>query len=387
MKKLHVLFLSSWYPTKVNPTNGDFVQRHAEAAALTNNVFLMHVAYNSEQETFLKINIQEKHGFVETVAYFHLSKYLKIFKPFVFIHLYFKLLRNHIKNNGKPDLVHVNIIYPIALIANLFSFFYKIPFVITEHWTAYLEYSDTKISFFKQIMIRLFSKASLVVMPVSEDLAQAMLVYGINREYSVIPNVVDTTLFYPREKKNKNKITILHVSHLRDEHKNISGIIETLSELKKTRKDFELQVVSEDYGENLLNLAKTFGVKDEVKFLGYKNREQLAEIMGKADFLLLFSNYENLPCVIVEAFASGMPVVSSNVGGISEHLNEKRGILVEPQNVPQLVAALNKMCDSYATYSKEEIAKYAQNNFSYTSVSKHLTNVYNYYYTLNRIGK
>jgi len=42
-KKLHILFLSSWYPSHVSPSNGDFIQRHAEAIATKHNVTVIYV--------------------------------------------------------------------------------------------------------------------------------------------------------------------------------------------------------------------------------------------------------------------------------------------------------------------------------------------------------
>jgi len=47
LKKLHVLFLASWYPSRVLKTNGDFIQRHAEAVALQHNVTVLHVISDS----------------------------------------------------------------------------------------------------------------------------------------------------------------------------------------------------------------------------------------------------------------------------------------------------------------------------------------------------
>jgi glycosyltransferase involved in cell wall biosynthesis len=62
--------------------------------------------------------------------------------------------------------------------------------------------------------------------------------------------------------------------------------------------------------------------------------------MREADGLLLFSHYENFPCVIGEAWASGIPVISSDVGGIREHLGPAQGILVPPGDEAALAEAI-----------------------------------------------
>jgi len=98
--------------------------------------------------------------------------------------------------------------------------------------------------------------------------------------------------------------------------------------------------------------------------------------MEESDFLVLFSNYENLPCVIVEAFACGLPVISTDVGGIKEHLDNKKGLLIRKGNEDELYNALNKMLDNQNNYDKSTIRKYAVDNFSYEVVCKSFVELY-----------
>ena len=83
-----------------------------------------------------------------------------------------------------------------------------------------------------------------------------------------------------------------------------------------------------------------------------------------------------MPVVINEAFATGLPVLSTRVGGISEHVNAGRGRLFEPGNREVLVNELNQMLDHFTDYHPEEIRKYAQEHFSMKAVGDQLSKIY-----------
>jgi len=98
--------------------------------------------------------------------------------------------------------------------------------------------------------------------------------------------------------------------------------------------------------------------------------------MRNADFFVLPSLWESLPCVLIESMASGIPVVATNVGGIPEIINKKTGILIPPKNEKTLTQTIDYMLDHCNSYSKRDIAKYAQKKFSYEVVAKTLLEIY-----------
>ena len=91
----------------------------------------------------------------------------------------------------------------------------------------------------------------------------------------------------------------------------------------------------------------------------------------------MFSNYENLPVVILESYACGVPVISTRVGGIHEHLHTGLGKLVEKQNEEQFLDELRSFLDNPDIYNKLEIRDYAVNHFSKEVIGKSLAKVYN----------
>ena len=84
-----------------------------------------------------------------------------------------------------------------------------------------------------------------------------------------------------------------------------------------------------------------------------------------------------MPCVILEALCCGLPVISSNVGGIAEVIDETNGILVENENTEELAKAMQNLLDNYMVYDRSAIAARATAKFNYDTVSKLYLNVYN----------
>jgi glycosyltransferase involved in cell wall biosynthesis len=207
----------------------------------------------------------------------------------------------------------------------------------------------------------------------------AMQKTGLKGNYLVVPNVVDTNLFKPKlQNTEDNKIKkIVHISSLDDQQKNVSGIINIISELSKQRTDFELHIISDGDSTQLLDLAKSLNLlNDKVFFHGKMSSNEIADFMKDAAFLLLFSNYENLPCVIAEAFAAGVPVLSTEVGGINEFFNDKLGILIKAGDKIALQNAMNTMMDKHFEFDKNYLHSYAKENFSYQVIGEKLFNIY-----------
>jgi glycosyltransferase involved in cell wall biosynthesis len=90
----------------------------------------------------------------------------------------------------------------------------------------------------------------------------------------------------------------------------------------------------------------------------------------------MFSRFENLPCVVLEALCCGLPVISSRVGGIEEVINSANGILVPPNDVQGLKASMKKMIDMYPQFDREAIAKDAYSKFNYNTVAQKYLSCY-----------
>jgi glycosyltransferase involved in cell wall biosynthesis len=122
--------------------------------------------------------------------------------------------------------------------------------------------------------------------------------------------------------------------------KGLTYLLDAAALVKKSHPNVEFKVYGEgELREELRAKAASLGLDGEKIFPGaFTTREQLTQIMSKTDIFLLSSVLEGQPLVIVEAMAYGCPIVTTNVGGIPELIEDNvNGLLCPPEN-PQCLA-------------------------------------------------
>lgn len=381
-KKLNILFLASWYPNKVTPKNGNFIQKHAEAVAAHSNVFALHIIARKQTEDFV-IETELHNNVSETIVY-----YKKVTSKIPFLHQLLKLrvrrkahnlgYQEILKEANKIDFVHLNVCFPAGLFALHLKKKYKLPYIISENFTVLLDSDPLNFTAIEQYFVNKINRNADMLCPVSDDLKKALQKIAPNQEYEIIPNVVNTQIFKPNITSEKiEKVKLLHLSNLKDEHKNITGIINVVKKLSESRTDFSLTIAgdgdTEKYQKQIDQLNILQGV---ILFEGKKTTTEVAKLMSKHDAFLLFSNYENLPCVVVECLTMGLPVIGTNVGGVSEMINPDNGIVIEAKDEKALLEQLNILIDNINNYDKALIAENAKTIYSYEAVGLQFFKIY-----------
>jgi glycosyltransferase involved in cell wall biosynthesis len=170
---------------------------------------------------------------------------------------------------------------------------------------------------------------------------------------------------------------LIHVSLLNDV-KNVEGILRTVARLGARRTDFELHIAGDGPNRPQLEaLATDLNIKDKlVFFLGLQDSASLAQIMRESDFLIIFSHFESLPCVLIEAMASGLPIIATRVGGIPDHLGPDLGLLIEPGDEAGLLSAMEYLLDHNREYSPGRIQEYARSHFEFAVVGRQFLEIY-----------
>jgi glycosyltransferase involved in cell wall biosynthesis len=108
----------------------------------------------------------------------------------------------------------------------------------------------------------------------------------------------------------------------------------------------------------------------EIVFEGQKPKRIVAELMRHSSFLVLTSQWENQPVVLLEAMACGLPVIAPNVGGVPEVVKPFCGLLITPGDINHIVGQMINLINNLHNYSSSEISLYASQAFSYTSIAK-----------------
>ncbi|MEY3967876.1 MAG: hypothetical protein RL137_777 [Bacteroidota bacterium] len=361
-----VLFISSWYPTSLKPTEGNFVQQHLCAAQIIADVALVHVVLStSHQETThetRQVPYEEHVVYIPKNERFIIGLFVNYFKIFK---TYWNLATQ--TQIGKPDLIHANVLYPIGLIGLMLKYRWRIPLLFTEHWTCYHEYAQPQPSRWQQFFLRWIAKRANLILPVSLDLAAAMQRFGITAPMKVVPNVVDPSVFKFQEKRARGVYRFVHISSLDPEQKNFHLLVRAFYRLKKQQPKIELHVVSDGDFQAYSALLKGFEFASSIHFHGQQDSAGVAALLQFADALVLSSRFENLPCVLLEALATGTAMISTNVGGVAEIVHAGNGILIPSEDEAALVTAMLQIQQNH--YNGQEMQREAHLKYSPTAVS------------------
>ena len=181
----------------------------------------------------------------------------------------------------------------------------------------------------------------------------------------------------PNERDNK---ILLFLGRLGFE-KRVDVVIEAFAKLKRTQLNYSLIIVG-DGPDNVVNQLKRLAEPiPDIHFTGFLLGERKANVLASCDVFCSPSPYETFGLTVVEAMASGIPVVTVNSGAVSENVIDGiNGYLVPPDDVEALANCLHKVLSS----DNREIIQHALQAVDQLSIEKGCQNLNNYYQTILR---
>lgn len=204
---------------------------------------------------------------------------------------------------------------------------------------------------------------------VSHDLRNRIIArYNSNKEIEVLYNNIDTSSFFPRETKS-----IITKEFDIPTAKFLIGFVGPMSPIKKidilieayaniSYEKCRLMIVGSGQEEKKLKkLVSELGIDNDVIFTGW--RDDIPEIMSALDLLVLPSEYEGCPMVLLEGLGCDTPCIGSDVGGITEILKHGE-LLFAPLNVNELKDKLELFMNNEGYYNKiKSLCLKRKNNF------------------------
>ncbi len=382
---MKVLYFSPWYPHRYDAMFGLFVRKHAEAVARQCEVCVLYLMADEHVEHFDVVE-QVTNGVRELYVYYPFSKspvLRRMTKFFGFVWAFMKGYALVEKRFGRPDVTQTNVLTRCGVLSYLLKKRYGIPYVIVEHWSRYNPPQNSYKGFIRKRVSELVVRNASCVLPVSEHLANRMRSLGLkNDHYSVVHNVVDD-FFYEMVKSPRpleSKFRFLHVSCFCEASKNVCGILRAVKCLSEKRNDFSMKFVGVglDY-EMIREYAEALRLpEDVVSFTGELPPSEVCRCFSESDAFVLFSNYENAPVVISESLAMGTPVISTNVGGIPEMVDDESGCLINPGDEGALCDKMDWMIDHYDSFNVSYIRENA-GCYGYDAVGSFLVSLYEKY--------
>ncbi len=216
--------------------------------------------------------------------------------------------------------------------------------------------------------------------------------YSMSEEkIHVIYNGVDVEKFKPPKRSKADLRRELELSPTRKmilfvgrlySRKGLPTLIQAAHTVVKDFPDAQFVISGGGFKQNeekLRKLARQQGIEDNVAFIGYFPDDKLPSLYAAADIFVLPALYENFPFAILEAMSTGLPVISTRVGGIPELIIDKQtGLLTDAGNHEQLTEAIAKLLQdsSFAEKLGRGARQLVEEKFAWPLVTKQLVDVY-----------
>lgn len=363
-RKGYILWLPSWYPNPITPYDGDFIQRHAQAASAFGCIHLFYIIRDDEKKMTRKLRVLEKSegNLTETIIYYASPQFGirfldRLISQTKYWWIYRKYLKGMFKKKGLPELVHVHISLKAGLIARWINKKFGIGYILTEHWTIYLPEAKPglyDLSFAEQHLLSYIMSDVGLILPVSEYLGKEIKKHWPHIRFEVVPNVVNTEIFFPVQKQPSEILKLIHVSTL-SWQKDPESLLKSIKVLKERNIPLRLDIFGPQ--DKVRYLSKELDIADIVFLHGEVPQPKLAAAIQQSDALVLYSRYETFGCVIIEANACGVPVIVPDTALMHELIEDgKTGMLVQPGNFIALADAIESFSRNRFKFNQQEIA-------------------------------
>jgi len=269
-----------------------------------------------------------------------------------------------------PEIVHSQTIQ-MGSPSFLAKKFWGIPYIV------YCRGSDVYFPWkFKKIISKMVFNSADAIIALTDDMRNELKKY-CKKDIIVIPNGIDLEKFKGFSKQavrdkfkiHFNKKVILFVGNLRSV-KGIDYLIGAMNSIKEKVPEAVLLLVGDgEQKKELEEMVKHLNLEENIIFSGKVLNKYIPEYMSASDIFVLPSLSEGFPMVILEAMASGLPIVATKVGGIPEVVKDgENGLLVEPKNSKQIAEKVllllenNELREKISNNNIEKAKEYSWRN-------------------------
>ncbi|MCF0147277.1 MAG: glycosyltransferase [Clostridium sp.] len=374
---MNILIIPSWYNTDNNPTNGSFFREQVYAIKEKGNnviVAFVEVRLLSDKICKNKVKVIDDNG-IKTYRIIQgkIPKTGNIGTAIAFREGLKKIYKEIIKEEN-IDIVHLHSCIWGGLGGIFVAKKLRVPLIITEHSSYYGRFN---VNFFERQIIKYSFKNASKVISVSKYLKETISKYYIGN-IDVIPNMVDCSEFsYCRSKtkSSNDKFTFLSLCYLKA-NKGVDILIRAFSKYFKGEE--VVLVVAGDGPEkaNLEKLALELDISEQIIFKGALSREEVKNEMSNCNAFVLASRFETFGVVLIEALASGKPVISTRNGGANDIINDLNGMLVDIDNIDEFGEKMYYMYRNYNMYDSYKIMELCNDIYSKERIIQKLLNIY-----------
>jgi len=276
------------------------------------------------------------------------------------------------------DLVHAFFGFPTGWLC--YKTAGKLPYIISLRGSDVPGY-NIRLGLDYKLTAGLFRKiwsSAVMVVANSSGLRNLALQFMPSLDITVIPNGIDTEKFYPSDNKNLRKpIRLLTVSRL-IERKRIDILIKAVRLAKELGIDVTLNIAGEgNLGGTLQRLSRELDISEKILFLGRIDAEKMPEIYRDNDVFVMSSAHEGMSNAMLEAMASGLPIITTDCEGVEELIADN-GIIVGRPDAESFAEAFKTLAEDKKSYKQMSTAARGQaQKLDWKSVARQYLECYN----------
>lgn len=347
----HILVMSSWFPNRLDPYAGNFVQRFAELLSDDFEVSVIHTLGDKSVSQLEVIDTVENN--VRIVRAYHPVSKNKV------LHWWNqrKALRACLRKIEDVDLIFAHVLLPRGFQFTKAKRYYHRNLVVLEHASYYRNEVSSRFKGFTKTFLKQVSRHIEQLCAVSPVLVNDMKRIFPTTKITVVPNFVDSDLFTPGNRSEGTQKRFLHISTLDKMTKNPDILFEGFKQAYQQDKNMTLTVVSDQSTENWKKWAEEQKLSLAIQWIGPSSWEEIAAIMKEHDCLLLTSEYETFNIVLAEAWCSGLPVISPSVG-IAFEMNETLGIQLQNVTISDVSESILQFRDKQQQFNPAVIREF-----------------------------
>ena len=370
---MHVLVLPSWYPTKEQPHTGGYLAEQMQAVQAQRGVRYGVAFPESRSLRTLSWPALRANHFQRR---WHVEEGLPVLRRHgwnVFSRLpcglharvreAVRLAERYAARCGRPDLVHAHSAQWAGAAAARFCAARGLPYVLTEHFSGF---ARQVVPLWQQKLAREGLRRAHGVAAVSTALRATLNRQGLlpASRVQILPNMVDAQFFRPPSAPPPAEpFRFVALGSLRPVRA-FDVLLHAFARAYRGRGDVRLTLGGDGpERDRLKTLAAALGLDGQVRFPGALSRRGVRAALWQGHAFVLPSRIETFGLPLIEAMATGLPVVATRCGGPEDFVTPKTGLLVPPGDVAALAEALRALQKDHAAFDAVTTRRYIKDHF------------------------
>lgn len=367
-----VLHVTPWYPDEDHPVAGRFVREHIRATTHVARCAVIHLVPGSHVPAVRHrlawgVDIDS----VPTVRVHYGSGLWAVGGLLAGLTAAWRGLSDRV---GRFDLVHAHVLeaaLPVALLVRA----RRTPYVVTEHWSAFLPEDPADLGGIRRLVAPMALRGAARVLPVSRTLERAMRTVAPGARYEIVPNIVDADVFRSRPASMRDRDLTVAGIGLMTPGKGFDVLIRAHALVTNRDSNARLILVGDGpQRAHLEELALELGVHDSVTFAGMRSPAEVSELLARSWLVAVASWYESFSLVAAESLAVGRPVVATQCGGPEEFVGADHGMLVPVGDERALAEAILRVAAT--EWDPERLGLNVRQEFGRATVAARLAAIY-----------